>query len=156
MAITSSVSQATVDNLSRPDSLPPNVNTTKSPSCSGNSFGGRDEAKRKKRATDKPPSELTVDGDKYKIYAFRTISSKITTIAISSNLNKALSGQITFGACELDSKADTCCLGANFLPIYYTNRVVNVIPYNNGETAQVIEQVVSGSTSYTRQHTGEA
>ena len=155
LSIISVVSQATVVNLSRPDSLPPHINTSKSTSCSGNSFGGRDEAKRQKQATDNHPSELTANGVDYKISAFRNISSKITTIAISSTINKALSGQFIFGTCELDSKADTCCIGANFLPIYYTNRVVNVIPYNNDENAQVSVRVVSGATSYTCQHTGE-
>ena len=103
LSIISVVSQATVVNLSRPDSLPPHINTSKSTSCSGNSFGGRDEAKRQKWATDNPPSALTVDGVKYKISAFRTISSKITTIAISSTINKALAGQLIFGTCELGS-----------------------------------------------------
>ena len=64
-------------------------------------------------------------------------------------------GQLTFGACGLDSKVDTCCLGTNFLPIYCTNRVVNVIPYNNNETAQVSVRVVSRATVYTCQHTEE-
>ena len=102
-----------------------------------------------------PPSELTGDRVKYRISAFRAISSKITAIAISSNINKVLSGQRTFSTCELDSKVNTCCIGAKFFPIYYTNRIVNVIPYNNTETDQVSVRVVSGEIAYTCQHTGE-
>ena len=122
------------------------IDTTTPPSFSGNSFGGREEAKKRKRATDIASQHIS---------AFRTISSQNSAISICSNINKKLSGKITFGTCELDSKADTCCLGANFIPVYYTNRVVNVIPYNNDEKAQVTVPVVSGATAYTCQETGE-
>ena len=86
---------------------------------------------------------------------FRTISSKNSDISICLNINIKLSDKITFGTYELDSKVDTCCLGANFISIYYTNRVVNVIPYNNDETSQVTVPVVSSATAYTCQEIGE-
>jgi len=76
-------------------------------------------------------------------------------ISICSNINKRLSGKITYGTYELDSKADTCCWGANYIPIYYTNRVVNIILYNNDESSQISVPVISGATSYTSQETGE-
>ena len=32
---------------------------------------------------------------------------------------------------EMDSNADTCCLGKNFIPLYYTGEVCNVHAYSD-------------------------
>ena len=49
---------------------------------------------------------------------------------------------------EVDSNADTCCLGQNVIPIEYTNQSAGVYPFS--ETYDHIENVpiVSGNTAY--------
>ena len=146
IALISTVTQATVTNMSKNEAPTSEIDTATPPLFSGNVFGGREEAKKRKRATDITSQHIS---------AFGTISSKNSDISICSNVNKKMYSKIIFGTCELDSKADTCYLGANFIPIYYTNRVVNVIPYNNDETSQVTVPIVSSATAYTYQKTGE-
>ena len=49
---------------------------------------------------------------------------------------------------KADTNADTCCLGCNFIPVYYTNRTADVYPYNDAyETIENVP-IVSGSTAY--------
>ena len=58
--------------------------------------------------------------------------------------------------CELDSHADTCALGCNFLPLSYTGRVCDVSPYNS--SAYQPERnipIVSAATAFTCQDTGQ-
>jgi len=58
--------------------------------------------------------------------------------------------------CELDSHADTCALGQNFLPLAFTGRVCDVSPYN--ATAYQPERdvpIVSAATAFTCQRTGQ-
>ena len=57
---------------------------------------------------------------------------------------------------ELDSHADTCALGCNLVPLYYTGRACDVIPCNAG--AYKPEQdipIVCGATALTCQLSGE-
>ena len=61
-----------------------------------------------------------------------------------------------FARCELDSHADTCALGQNFLPLAFTGRVCDVSPYN--ATAYQPERdvpIVSAATAFTCQRTGQ-
>ena len=37
--------------------------------------------------------------------------------------------------CEIDSHADTCCMGRNFVPLYFTEEVVDVTPFTDRYTA---------------------
>jgi hypothetical protein len=36
----------------------------------------------------------------------------------------------TSSSCELDSHADTCALGSNFISLYYTGQQCNVTPFS--------------------------
>jgi len=52
------------------------------------------------------------------------------------------------GMCELDSHADTCCLGMNFVPIYFTGRICDVAPFLTDLPNQQGVQICSGATAY--------
>ena len=58
--------------------------------------------------------------------------------------------------CELDFHADTCALGCNFAPLYFTGCACDVIPYNAGayEPERDIP-IVCGATAFTCQQSGE-
>ena len=57
---------------------------------------------------------------------------------------------------ELDSHADTCALGSNFVPLHYTGRVCDVSPYNsNTYDPERDVPIVAGATTYTDQVTGQ-
>lgn len=61
-----------------------------------------------------------------------------------------------FARCELDSHADTCALGRNFIPLSFTGRVCDVTPYN----ADIYEPernvpIISGATAWTSHESGQ-
>ena len=49
---------------------------------------------------------------------------------------------------ELDSNADTCCLGANFVILSYTGRTADVYPYEKSYAPIANIPIVSGATAY--------
>ena len=58
--------------------------------------------------------------------------------------------------CELDSHADTCALGCNFLPLSFTGRVCDVSPYNSPAYQPERDiPIVTAATAFTCQHTGK-
>ena len=61
-----------------------------------------------------------------------------------------------FSRCELDSHADTCALGCNFVPLSYTGRVCDVSPYNaeHGICEKNVP-IITGATAYTCQSSGQ-
>ena len=56
---------------------------------------------------------------------------------------------------ELDSNADTCCLGTNFLPMQSTQRTADVFPYNSSYKPLLNVPIVTGATAYTVPNTDE-
>jgi len=50
--------------------------------------------------------------------------------------------------CEMDSHADTCCLGMNFTPIYFTGKICDVSPFLSNLPSQQGVQICSGATAY--------
>ena len=77
--------------------------------------------------------------------------SKVTTqichqIGATSSQN-AQAQEVVVSNCELDSHADTCCLGANFLPIYFTGKVCDVSPFLDTMPIQNDIQVCTGITA---------
>ena len=56
---------------------------------------------------------------------------------------------------ELDSHADTCALGSNFVPLHYTGRVCNVSPYNSTYDPERDVPIVAGATAYTNPNSGQ-
>jgi hypothetical protein len=60
-----------------------------------------------------------------------------------------------FGQVEMDSHADTCVLGKNFIIFSSTGRECDVYPYTDSYDGIKGVQIVSGATSWTCQQTGE-
>ena len=52
------------------------------------------------------------------------------------------------GCAELDSHADTCCLGLNFVPIYFTGKICDVAPFLSDLPNQQVVQICSGATAF--------
>ena len=56
---------------------------------------------------------------------------------------------------ELDSHADTCCMGKAFKINYHTNQVCDVAPFNDSYEAMAGIQVTQGLTAYDKEETRE-
>jgi hypothetical protein len=55
---------------------------------------------------------------------------------------------------EMDTHADTCCLGKNFVPLYYTGEVCNVHAYSDELDAIKDVQIGAGATHWTDPSSG--
>ena len=49
---------------------------------------------------------------------------------------------------EADTNADTCCLGQNFIPLYYTNRSADVYPYSDAYAPTENVPIVTAATAF--------
>ena len=80
----------------------------------------------------------------------RSISHVTTTRKISSSQAHSVSEPKpnTVGSNEADTNADTCCLGANFIPISFTNRTADVYPYDDSYEPAHNIPIVSGATAF--------
>eukprot|EP00978_Attheya_sp_CCMP212_P022661 scaffold67994_cov67-Attheya_sp.AAC.2 len=56
---------------------------------------------------------------------------------------------------EIDNHADTLCLGANCLPIYFTGELCDVVPYSDSYTLKKGVPMAQAATAYTHPDTGE-
>jgi len=78
--------------------------------------------------------------------------SKLTTNTrrslSASRTHSARGPQIVEASCEIDSHADTCCLGVNFCPIYFTGKVCDVSPFLDTMTPQTNIEICTGATAY--------
>ena len=59
------------------------------------------------------------------------------------------------GTNELDTHADTCVLGRNFIIAQYSGRECDVLPYSDDYEAVTGVPIVTGATAWTDQATGE-
>jgi len=50
--------------------------------------------------------------------------------------------------CEVDSHADTCCLGANFVPVYFMGKVCDVSPFLDSMPTQNDVEICTGATAF--------
>ena len=58
--------------------------------------------------------------------------------------------------CELDSHADTCALGSNFVLLHYIGRVCDVAPYNSEACNPKCDiPIITAATAYTDQQDGQ-
>ena len=55
---------------------------------------------------------------------------------------------------EMDSNADTCCLGTNFIVMTMTERTANVYPYDTSYETMYNVPIVTGASTYTNINTG--
>ena len=67
---------------------------------------------------------------------------------VKTSRNQVTPNEGYVGMCEMDSHADTCCLGMNFIPIYFTGKICNVAPFLSNLPNQQGVQICSGATAY--------
>ena len=60
----------------------------------------------------------------------------------------------TIGSCEIDNHADTCCLGSNFIPLYFTGETCDVTPYSDEYEPAKDIPICTGATAYRNMETG--
>ena len=106
----------------------------------GNSFGGRHEAASIKSARTTHLSPISS--------ATRRIISQIRNPDTPSNTTVA-------GNIELDTHADTCVLGQNFVVLHYTGRVTDVYGYSKELGAIRDIPIVTGATAVQNSVTGD-
>ena len=56
---------------------------------------------------------------------------------------------------EIDTRADTCCFGSNFVPIYFTGEACDVTPFSNTYEAMKDIKICGACTAYDDKRTGE-
>ena len=61
----------------------------------------------------------------------------------------------TVARCEMDSHADTCVAGPNFLILEFTGEQCDVTPYTNDYEPIINVSVVNAATAYPDDSTGE-
>jgi len=49
---------------------------------------------------------------------------------------------------EIDNHADTCCLGANFLPLFFTGKICDISPFLESMPFAMDIEICSGATAY--------
>jgi len=89
------------------------------------------------------------------IAAHRTTPRRVVEVS-SLHVIAPVDVEPVFARCELDTHADTCALGRNFVPLSYTGRVCNVSPYNLEQyESEKNVPIISGATAYTCQNSGQ-
>ena len=86
----------------------------------------------------------------------RTRNSNVRAIRSSSHIASSSSNSRslecragTVATNEMDSNADTCCLGSNFLILEFTNRQADVYPYDKSYRPATNIPIVTGATAWT-------
>ena len=113
------------------------TNTSTISSVAGNSFGGRHEAASSK------PSHLS------------PVSSSGRRMISRVQYKPTSPDSTIVGNIELDSHADTCVLGQNFIVLNYTSRVTDVYGYSKELGAITDIPIVTGATAVDHPVTGE-
>ena len=86
----------------------------------------------------------------------RAIITKIGSTNATNNGQLPESPDGTAANNEMDSNADTCCLGANFKVLNITERTADVYPYNDSYKPMYGVPIVSAATLYKNKDTGES
>jgi len=76
------------------------------------------------------------------------VLAKPRRVINSARTHMASQPEIIQSNWELDSHADTCCLGANFVPLYFTGKVCDVSTFLDSIPAQENIEVCTGATAY--------
>jgi hypothetical protein len=106
-------------------------------SCLERLFGGRNAKRRK-------------------ICLFQSSDRRVARIISRTNaLSNMCPENPVFGQVEMDTHADTCVLGKNFIILHSTGRECDVYPYTDSYEGIKGVQIVTGATSWTCQETGE-
>jgi hypothetical protein len=83
------------------------------------------------------------------------LAPSIPPIAGTQTLANQCPKDSIFGQVEMDTHADTCVLGPNFIILHHTGRECDVSPYTESYNEIKGVQIVTGATSWTCQDTGE-
>ena len=83
----------------------------------------------------------------------RVRSTKV--ISRASTLENMCPDDPIEGNVEMDTHADTCVLGKNFIVLHYTGRVCDVYPYTDTYDGITGVPIVTGATAWTSPETGE-
>jgi hypothetical protein len=78
----------------------------------------------------------------------------ISAVTINNTLFNTNEGHVS--RCELDSHADTCVAGPNFLIQEFEGQTCDVMPYTDTYEAVKDVPIVSAATAWTNQETGES
>jgi hypothetical protein len=75
-------------------------------------------------------------------------------VSRTNALRNAIPREPVYSALEMDTHADTCVLGPNFMILHYTGRKCGVSPYTEVYESVKAVPFVSGATAWTDEGTG--
>jgi hypothetical protein len=84
----------------------------------------------------------------------RVVSSLRRQVSRTNGTSNAMSREPVHSMLEMDTHADTCVLGPNFVLLHYTNRECDVSPYFEVYESVKAVPTVSGATAWTDERTG--
>jgi hypothetical protein len=76
--------------------------------------------------------------------------------AVSSSVEAESLTRTGFGGCELDSHADTCVVGSNFVLLEHTSKTIDVHSYSKELNVMRDIPIATAATVWTKPHTGES
>lgn len=91
----------------------------------------------------------------HRIGKFRSSMRRVARVSSSTSSEGLIPQEPIFGKLELDSHADTCVFGANFVLLSYTGRECDVAPYSDDYDAVENVSIVAAATAWTCQESGE-
>ena len=137
--------QQALQQMNTPTALLPPTPTgnTETTADAGNSFGVASYGSRNVQFCQSLPTERdTQSNSKVQSGDRRQIAG-----AHTDRINDPSEANVT-GQCELDNHADTCCLGQNFIPLYYTGKVCDIAPFLNELPNQQDVPICMGATAF--------
>jgi hypothetical protein len=87
------------------------------------------------------------------VYSKRRKRSSISSVQITDKIFQTKEG--TVGRCEMDTHADTCVAGANFLVFEFDGTTCEVTPFTDQYQAMKGILIVSAATAWTDEESGE-
>jgi hypothetical protein len=81
-------------------------------------------------------------------------SQRVFKIETKGYKDTRFSGDQVVARCEVDNHADTCCLGPNFVPLYFTGVECEVQPFSDNYESVKQVPVCSAVTAYDDEETG--
>jgi hypothetical protein len=84
----------------------------------------------------------------------RVISSLRRRVSRTNGMFNAIPREPVHSTLEMDTHADTCVLGPNFVILHYTSRECDVSPYTEVYESVTAVPIVSGATAWTDKRTG--
>jgi hypothetical protein len=86
--------------------------------------------------------------------ASRVVSSLRRQVSRTNGKSNPIPREPLHSTLEMDTPADTCVLGPNFVILHYTSRECDVSPYSEVYESVKAVPIVSGATAWTDERTG--